>query len=112
MGWNRAGRKSREPKTPGRKISSLGPPWPHALSVLSGLSTNATSFTASPTRRAGRPDADAGGPALVGPTSQWSIDGPCLVRATIVALGIVTTLTTNYGVKQNQFTKPTSEPPR
>ena len=26
------------------------------------------------------------------------------------ALGIVTTLTTNYGVKQNQFTKPTSEP--
>ena len=25
------------------------------------------------------------------------------------ALGIVTTLTTNYGVKQSQFTKPTSE---
>jgi hypothetical protein len=34
----------------GRKISPLGPPWPYALSVLSGLSTNAefaTSFTAS-----------------------------------------------------------------
>ena len=25
-------------------------------------------------------------------------------------LGIVTTLTTNYGVRQSQFTKPTSEP--
>ena len=28
------------------------------------------------------------------------------------ALGIVITLTTNYGVKQSQFTKSTSEPPR
>ena len=27
-------------------------------------------------------------------------------------LGIVTTLTTNYGVKQSQFTKPTLEPLR
>jgi len=27
-------------------------------------------------------------------------------------LGIVINLTINYGVKQSQFTKPTSEPPR
>ena len=29
-----------------------------------------------------------------------------------VLLGIVINLTINYGVKQSQFTKPTSEPPR
>jgi len=41
--------------------------------------------------------------------AHWS----CLVRARIIgALGIVTTLTANYGVKQSQFTKPTSEPLR
>ena len=31
-------------------------------------------------------------------------------RSNCSALGIIATLTTNYGVKQNQFTKPTSEP--